>query len=117
MPVLVLLVLLATACTYRKTDLVLGPANCDTTSMSYAADIVPILSAKCYQCHSGTALAGAGIKLDTYALLKVYVNNGRLAGAINHAPGYVPMPEDASKLPACTINQIGAWIAAGALNN
>jgi hypothetical protein len=43
--------------------------------------------------------------------------NGKLYGAVNHSPGYSPMPKGGTKLSACNISKIKAWIDGGSLNN
>jgi uncharacterized membrane protein len=109
-----------TACYYDKAELVYpqdGGNTCDTTNMKYVANVVPILSNNCYACHSGTAAAGAGIKLDTYTNLRPWATNGVLLNAISHTGGASPMPKGGSKLSDCNINTIRAWINRGALNN
>lgn len=91
-------------------------ANCDTVNVTYSASVAPVLKTYCVGCHS-TASPSAGIDLSTYAATKVYAANGRLLGSITHAAGYKPMPSSTSKLGACEINQIKAWIIKGILNN
>ncbi len=89
---------------------------CDTTNMSFATDIKPIIMANCFSCHGNGRTMG-GINFDTYAKVKQQVNNAVLLGVITHAPGYYPMPQNLPKLPACTINKIKSWIASGAPDN
>ncbi|MEO7444152.1 MAG: hypothetical protein ABIT96_03800, partial [Ferruginibacter sp.] len=67
-------------------------------------------------CHSGGTPSG-GIDLSNYTIVKALALNGRLYGAVTHAPGYSPMPKNASKLSACNLSQIRKWIDAGAPNN
>ncbi len=106
------------ACTYKKGAISLpGNNSCDTTSISYQTNIVPILQASCYSCHSGTASLGAGIKLDTYTSVRTYATNGLLLNSILHNGLASNMPKNASKLPDCSINKIRAWINRGSLNN
>ena len=93
-------------------------STCDTVNMKYTTDIVPILQANCYSCHGAGNTAGSGgISLDSYANLKVYADNGFLAGNITHAAGYVAMPYGLPKLPDCEINRILDWINRGSQNN
>jgi Planctomycete cytochrome C len=91
-------------------------STCDTNQFKYGANISVILNSNCTGCHSGTAASG-GIELTNYTLVKAQVTNGRLVGAVTHAPGYAPMPKDANKLSECQLTQIKKWVAAGALNN
>jgi cytochrome c553 len=90
--------------------------SCDTVNMKYAANIVPIISNNCYNCH-GNGTAMGGISLDNYAKLKAQADNTNLIGAITHANGYSPMPQGGGKLSDCDINKIKSWIANGTQNN
>jgi hypothetical protein len=96
----------------------LTPTPCDTTSVSYSNDIIPILQNNCYSCHGNGNTAGSGgILIDGYANLDKWAANGYLVGNVTHAPGYVPMPYGLPALPDCEINKIVAWVHQGALNN
>ena len=89
---------------------------CDSTSFSYSGSIRAIISNKCQGCHSGATPQG-GIDLSTYNGIKAKVTDGRLWGAINHLPGYSPMPRNGAKLSDCEIAQFRKWIEAGSPNN
>lgn len=91
-------------------------ATCDTINVTFSASVLPVLKTYCVGCHSA-ASPSAGIDLSTYSAVKVYVANGRLMGSITHATGYKAMPSSTSKLGACEINQIKAWVNKGTLNN
>lgn len=91
-------------------------SSCDSSRFSYTAIIQPLLSSKCQGCHSGAAASG-GIDLSSYAAVKINVNNGKLWGAVNHNPGYSPMPKNGNKLSGCELTLLRKWIEAGALNN
>jgi hypothetical protein len=94
----------------------LYPSNCEITNVSYANQIVPILSAQCLGCHSTAANLGS-VRLEGYDAVKIWVNNGRLIGAVRHDAGFSPMPKNAGKISPCSIAQIESWIQAGAPNN
>ncbi len=70
-------------------------------------------------CHAAAVAnaSGAGIVLDNYTSLKVYVSNNYLLNSIVQNGSVPAMPLNAAKLDACTINKIAAWINRGALNN
>lgn len=93
--------------------------SCDTTNVTLSQSVMPILQSRCLGCHGANVAngLGSGINLETYSELTKWVNNGQLEGAINHDPGYMPMPQGASKLDDCSINKITAWINRGALND
>src|SRR5258708_15193935 len=64
-----------------------GAGGCDTTSVKYTADIVPILQSNCYECHgNGTSSGSGGILLQGYSHLAPWAGNGTLAGCVTHAP-------------------------------
>ncbi|HZE83532.1 MAG TPA: hypothetical protein VE035_04445 [Puia sp.] len=104
-----------------------GNSVCDTTSIQYARDIVPILQSICYDCHgTGNTAGSGGILLQGYSNLKVYINSRPSGGPVsylegnvthNSSSGYTPMPYGLPKLPNCEVNTIAAWIHQGAPNN
>ena len=95
-----------------------GTTTCKTDSMSYSANVLPIMQSYCFSCHGNGSTGGSGgINLQGYDNLKPYVDNGKLVGNITHAPGYVPMPYGQPKMPDCEINQIVAWVNQGAKDN
>ncbi|MEQ1554983.1 MAG: hypothetical protein ABL929_12430, partial [Ferruginibacter sp.] len=91
-------------------------SNCDSSQFKFAANITPLLNTYCVGCHGGTS-PSANINLSIYNGVKQQAVNGRLVGAITHAPGFSPMPQAISKLSDCQIAQVKKWVAAGALNN
>jgi hypothetical protein len=94
-----------------------GTNGCDTTSMTFSANVKPILETNCYGCHSNANFSISGVKLEDHADVKLRAEAGSLLGTISHATGYPPMPQGGAKLSACNINKIRAWINQGALNN
>lgn len=93
-----------------------GLIQCDTLNITYNNRVLAIIQNNCYSCHTG-ATPLANINLQGYANLKLYADNGKLEGVINHASGYAPMPKGGNKLSNCDINAIHSWINKGALNN
>lgn len=107
-------------CTYKKevTDVTNTPVvTCDTTNVRYSVEIVGILSANCYSCHTAPASFGGGNILSTYNNLKPYATSNLLYHVVNQTPGYDPMPKAAAKLASCDIAKIRTWIRNGAPNN
>ena len=98
-------------CAYVKKDVIVVPCVIPD-NVSYATDIVPILEANCYDCHT-TSSNSSGVLLDNYDALVFYAQNGYLYGNITHAPGYNPMPDGGGKLSDCTIATIKKWIDSG----
>ncbi len=90
--------------------------SCDTSHVTYALTVAPLLQQNCSRCHS-SAFASGGVDLGTYAKVRTLATDGRLLGVVNHAPGFDPMPQGAPKLSDCDLNQLQQWVADGALNN
>ncbi|HJZ39859.1 MAG TPA: hypothetical protein VJ203_05815 [Bacteroidales bacterium] len=91
---------------------------CDTTNVTFALSVKPILQNSCYACHSNsTSSFGRNIRLEDYNDVIARVSDGHLLGSINHAPGYIPMPRGAPKLEDCKIIIIQKWIESGFPNN
>jgi hypothetical protein len=103
------------SCEYRDEE-TLYPQACDTTSVSYALDIAPLVALRCTPCHNAEAIE-SGIQLITYDGLKGMVDAQRLLGSIHHEVGFSPMPKDRSKLNECEIMTFDRWVADGAQNN
>jgi hypothetical protein len=105
------------ACYYDVEEELYGSttATCDTVSVSYASEVVPILEAKCYSCHAGDALAGGGIKLGTYPDLKSRIDNfkSRFISSIVQDGTVSAMPQGQPKMADCSINKIVAWVHQG----
>lgn len=88
--------------------------GCDTTNLTYATDIEPILNTSCSlpACHDA-ATKSSGYDLSNYSGAVAATGTGRLTGAIMHSPGFSPMPKGMQKLKDCDISKIIAWINAG----
>ena len=104
------------SCYYDKSDLLYPNTACDTAAVKYSTSVLPVLSSNCINCHGG-ATPSAGLSLDSYAGVKMQVDNGRLWGAVSHSASYSPMPKNSNKLNNCSLEKIRIWIAAGAPNN
>ena len=95
-----------TACKKANEEDLRGPVTCDTTNMKYSTNILPLLQAKCFECH-GNGLSQEGVTFDTYGGAKEQVDNGNLIKAINHSAGVTPMPFGKPKLSDCDIAKNG----------
>ncbi len=105
--------LLLSSCYYDNyDDLAVAGIGCDTVSMKYSVDIVPIMDNSCVSCHSGSAPAG-NIDLSTYNNVKVSADDGSLLGSMAHKSGYSSMPKNQNMLDDCTISKVSAWINQG----
>ena len=107
------------ACTKENEQVLMeraGVQPCDTTNMSYANDIAPILEFNCVSCHNETQ-SNDGVIFTDYNGVLTEAKNGNLVNVIEHNPGYPQMPLGLPQLPACTINKIVAWVNRGAPDN
>lgn len=95
-----------------------GGVGCDTVNISYDRTVKYIFQRNCAipGCHASSAATG-GYTLDNYVGVRSVVLSGRIIGAITHAPGYVHMPKNGTKLDDCQLGQIRSWINQGAQNN
>lgn len=98
----------------NEEDLYLGSNTCDTTNVTYATTVAPILATYCNSCHSGGSPSG-NISTDSYASVKT--NISRIKGAVNHLSGFSAMPKNGTKLTSCELTKIDVWIKHGMLNN
>jgi uncharacterized membrane protein len=89
---------------------------CNTTNVSFAADINPLLMTTCLSCHSGTNPSG-GVSLNGYNDISQVALNGRLYGAVSWQAGFVRMPFGGQQLNDCFIDKLNAWINDGAKDN
>lgn len=104
-----------TGCYYdNEDDLYPGESTCDTTNVTYSTSVAPVFAAYCNSCHSGSSPSG-GIKTDSHSAVVTHIT--RIRGAINQQSGYLAMPYNSGKLPACDLNKIDIWIRLGMPNN
>lgn len=89
--------------------------TCDTTNVTFTADILPIMTKSCAttNCHDAESQMG-NYDLTGYAGLKQMVTNGKLMPSIRHESGADFMPKDLPKLADCDINKIARWVNLGA---
>ncbi|MCF8309706.1 MAG: cytochrome c [Bacteroidales bacterium] len=114
---IILFIVTLSSCYYdNEEDLYPQQAECDTTNVNYNDQIAPIMQNNCNSCHSGVS-PNAGVITDNYEDLKAVAENGQLWGAVNHEPGYTPMPRNQPKLPECDLKKIRIWIDNGTPRN
>jgi len=83
---------------------------CDSTSLSYALDVVPIISTTCAVPGCHVATGGNGIPYESYAQLKAKVDNGSLENRVLHL---MEMPQGDTLTP-CEIAIFRNWVLEGA---
>ncbi len=86
--------------------------QCDTSGVTYAAYIQPLVANKCVGCH-GNSNPGGGIKLTNYAEVKASVLTGKFYGSIAWTAGFKTMPESGAQLSTCQLSKVKAWIDSG----
>jgi len=92
-----------------------GARIIDAAMPTFTKSIKPIIDTYCVGCHQ-TKAAKASVVLDSYAVIKNYVENQKLWHVINYHVGYVGMPQN-QKLGVCQIEAIKKWIDSGAVKN
>ncbi len=90
--------------------------SCDTTQVTYAGTIAPLLQQHCSSCHGGSQPA-SGFNVSSLAQVQRVAASGQLLGTVNHDPGYPAMPQGGAKLSDCDLTHLRRWVAAGAPNN
>jgi hypothetical protein len=114
--VLVLMLVFLTSCFYDSEEDLYGISTCNTTNISFASDVNPILVNHCLSCHFKGSTIGGGINLDGHTAVASYAKNSSLLGSIKHE-GFSPMPKGQNKLDDCKISKIEAWVKAGSPDN
>ncbi len=99
------LVLTVAACKKKVTT-----SDCTGTTSTYITNVKPILDANCVSCHNGSNKSG-GYDLSTYS----HAKNAKdaIVGSVQHANGFAPMPQGASKLDDASIKLINCWAQNG----
>ncbi len=96
--------------------------TCDTSSVSFSTDIMPILTSSCNiagGCHDAAGQSTSGYNFSNYAGIQPIANYDVLINDINGTPSarHNAMPKNLPKISACDINKITAWVNKGAQNN
>lgn len=93
--------------------------SCNLDNVTFSGTVKPILQASCYTCHSNanSLNSGGGIKLENHADVQTMAKSGKLMGAVNHASGFLPMPQNGNKLPDCEISKLQRWVDNQTPNN
>ncbi|MDZ4822638.1 MAG: c-type cytochrome domain-containing protein [Flavobacteriales bacterium] len=91
-------------------------ADCDTTNVTFAAWIAPLISNYCEGCHSGNTPSGT-LSLTNYDEIKAAALDSSMLHSLMGTGGYEPMPYQSEPLSECQIDMIEIWINDGAPNN
>lgn len=85
--------------------------GCDTTNITFAAQVWPMMESYCTGCHSASA-PGGGIVIADYNDMVSLAENGSLMGSIRWETGYAKMPTN-QMLSECNITVLQKWIDDG----
>ena len=85
--------------------------GCDTTTVTFAGQIWPMMESYCTGCHSASA-PGGGVVIADYNDMVSLAENGSLMGSIRWETGYAKMPTN-QMLSECNINLLQKWIDDG----
>ena len=110
--ILALLTFLKVSCVNDNEYDLYGIPDCDTSDVTWESKISDIMETNCVLCH-GEDLSYNNVRHDSYESEMIVVRDGRLKGVINHLNGYVKMPKDRGKLPACELLLINTWLDNG----
>lgn len=102
-----------TACYYDNEKDLYGDGSCDTTAVSYSADIRPIIDANCVSCHAPGGEQETS-PLLTYADVTKYTGN---LDIVERTAGTSTLMPPTGKMSDCNVALIGAWVNQGAPNN
>ena len=99
------------ACYYDNEVDQYGVTECDTTAVSYAIDIAPIIQQNCVACHQpgGSQETSA---MDTYDNLVNFA-----VSAVDRVNGRGNLMPPSGKMTSCNIALLEAWVNAGMPNN
>jgi hypothetical protein len=113
-PAFVFFVISLSSCKHEPSLVYASPdPSCDTTDVSYSAQVKPILDANCIGCHNSSASKN----FDGYAQISAYLagNASLFISNINYT-GPQPMPPT-GRLDTCSVRQCILWVQSGYPNN
>lgn len=90
--------------------------TCDTTkSVTFATDILPIMTSNCGTNNAACHKAGASgfYQLDNIAGIDAAIADGKFIQSIKHQSGASAMPKNSPKLDDCSIALIDKWLSTG----
>ena len=88
---------------------------CDTSNVTFALSVWPIIQNNCTGCHSGST-AQKGIHLENYANVAAVAADGMLDNVIHQVSPYPLMPPG-SPLSSCKVRTLEIWMANGYPND
>lgn len=107
------ILMFGSSCYYDNEEELYGNEPCDTTNISYAQMIEPIINSQCATVGCHVANGSANGIFESYANVKTKVDNGSFANRVIDVRDMPP----GGNLNDCQINLFQAWLDAGAPNN
>lgn len=98
------------SCYYDNEAYLYSGGNCTDTTYTYTGRIKAIVDQNCAtaDCHAGVS-PSSNIGLETYDDVVNNMENGEFLCTIYQNSGCNPMPKNASKLDACTLDAFAKW--------
>ena len=103
------LIIFNVSCKNNSIEALSNGSICDTTAVKYSTAITSMMTNHCTSCHGGSNYQPP--RLESYTDLVSY------GQASLNAMKNGSMPQGASKMDACNINKLTAWINQGSQNN
>ena len=96
--------------------------TCDTTTITFTHDIMPILQANCNVaggCHDADGALVSGYDFTSYDGFHGSATTSVLINDINGTPtaGHTAMPKSLPKMAQCDIDKMTRWVNQGSQNN
>ena len=85
--------------------------GCDTTTVTFAGQIWPMMESYCTGCHSASAPSGGIVIADITDMVSL-AENGSLMGSVRWETEYAKMPTN-QQLSECSIKVLQKWIDDG----
>ena len=111
MLIITLVCLVFSSCTNDSESDLMEPDS--PITLTYEANIKPIMGNNCLGCHRSPPVNGAPFSLDTYERVKDQTENGNLLGAMNRQTGEPAAMPPTGRLPQATIDLIAQWADEG----
>jgi mono/diheme cytochrome c family protein len=89
--------------------------ECDNTTVTYSADIAPLIANRCATCHSGNAPSGS-LRLTQHSEVVAAVQNRNLMQCVERLTGFSAMPPSGA-LSDCELEKLQIWVADNMPNN
>lgn len=90
-----------------------GCKSCDTLTVTFSGNVKPMIDNACGSCHNPSQR----LDLATWQAVKTAAESGKLMGALEHRPGFLPMPQGTPKWSDCELGKVRTWIRDGMPNN